>query len=80
MTTNTGDVTKIALTRYKCATVVLVLTVAWLSAALVKAENQRYALSLGMCIDERKVVDYTCLKGLETRTAWYWHLFYGLIS
>ena len=80
MTMNSSDVSRITLGRYKWATVVLVLVIVWLSAALVEAENQRYALSLGMCIDERKVADYTCLKALETRTAWYWHIYYGLAN
>jgi hypothetical protein len=68
-------------TGYKLAIVALLLTVVWLAAALVKAENQRYALSLGMCVDKRLgVADYPCLEKLQTRTAWYWHVYYGLTN
>lgn len=66
---------------YKAAIVVLLLAVVWLSAALVKAENQRYALSLGMCVEKQLgVADYSCLAKTETRTAWYWHIYYGLTN
>ena len=58
----------------------------WVSAALVRVENERYALSLGMCLDESMhrvdpnmhVADYQCLKRVETRTGWWWHLYYAL--
>lgn len=68
-------------TKYKVATVALALAVVRLSAALVKAENQRYGQSLGMCIDKRlNTADHSCLEKLETRTAWYWHVYYALTN
>jgi hypothetical protein len=47
--------------------------------ALVKTENQRYAMSLGMCIDPNlKAADAKCLRTVETRTGWWWHLYYAV--
>lgn len=66
--------------RNQIGLVAAVLLVLWLATALVRVENQRYALSLGMCQDTVSGVgsDYKCLAAVETRTAWYWHLFYAL--
>ena len=51
----------------------------WLSATLVRIENERYALSLGMCRDVTTGLNHReCLDKVQTRTAWYWHLFYAL--
>lgn len=70
-----------AVIKYRIAVAVLLALVVLLSAALVKAENQRYALSLGMCVDKRlDAADYPCLAQVETRTAWYWHVYYGLTN
>ena len=67
--------------KYRITVAVLLILVALLSAALVRAENQRYGLSLGMCVDKRLgAADYPCLEKLETRTAWYWHIYYGLTN
>lgn len=50
-----------------------------LGSALVRTENQRYALQGGMCIDPvLKIADLVCLKSVQTRTHWWWHLFYAL--
>ncbi|MDX0506249.1 hypothetical protein GOD80_25860 [Sinorhizobium medicae] len=49
----------------------LVVLLVWLAAALVRVENERYALLLQMC--PRQNCD-----GVETRTSWIWHLIYGL--
>ena len=65
--------------RQKFPPVILFALLIWLAASLVRVENHRYALSLGMCIDPIvKVADYTCLSKVETRTSWIWHLFYGM--
>ena len=59
--------------------VVAVLLIVWLSAALVRVENERYAMAVGMCWNEaRRLPDLDCVKRTQTRTAWYWHLFYAL--
>jgi hypothetical protein len=64
---------------------VAILLIVWLSAALVRVENQRYALQAGLCRDKNWPTssgfgshDFKCLESVETRTAWYWHLFYAL--
>lgn len=57
--------------------VVSVLLVIWLATALVRVENERYALLVGLC-RQAEYVDFKCLKTAQTRTAWYWHLYYAL--
>lgn len=49
---------------------------------LVLVENQRYALLVGMCRNQSAPLlpDIQCLKTVETRTSWSWHLFYGLFG
>jgi len=65
--------------RVVVGSVVAAVAVIWLSAALVRVENERYALSLGMCRDAATgLSNRRCLEKVETRTAWYWHLFYAL--
>lgn len=57
----------------------LVLLVVWLSASLVRVENQRYAQVIGMCRDGATgLSDLACLSKVETRTSWIWHFAYGL--
>jgi hypothetical protein len=63
----------------KASSLVLVAIIVWLSVALVKVENQRYAMQVGMC-KETIGWDYSCLAKVETRTNWYWHLYYALID
>lgn len=61
--------------------VVLLLLVLALSNALIRVENQRYAMSVGMCYDERlKLPDLTCVSKARTRTNPIWHLFHGLFG
>jgi hypothetical protein len=67
------------------ALLIALLVIVWLSASLVRVENQRYAMQVGMCEDKvllEKVQqigwDYACLSKVETRTNWMWHLFYAL--
>jgi hypothetical protein len=45
--------------------------------ALVRTENQRYALFAGMCTDPIRPKT-PCLEKVETRTGWWWHLYYAL--
>lgn len=60
--------------------VVLLVAIAVLADRVVREENQRYALLLGMCIQEGPVVlpDFECLDTVQTRTSWLWHLYYGI--
>jgi hypothetical protein len=53
-------------------------TTVWLANSLVRVENQRYAMQVGMCRHEVGGWNYQCLKQVETRTSWVWHLFYAL--
>ena len=67
--------------KYRITVVVLLFAVVWLSPALLHAENQHYGLSLGMCVDKcLGAADYTCLETPQTRTAWYWHIYYALTN
>ena len=61
-------------------TIVALGLVVWLAVALVRAENQRYALEKGMCRDQvfKEQVDKPCLKLAESRDHWWEHLWFGL--
>lgn len=51
--------------------VVLAVAVVFLSDRLVREENQRYALLLGMCPPKdaaRLLVNFDCLDAVQTRT------------
>ena len=58
----------------------LALLIVVLTSTLVRVENERYALLVGMCRDKvtPQLVDGKCLRDVETRTAWWWHLYYAL--
>ena len=65
--------------------VLSVLVIVWLSISLVRVENQRYAMSVGMCEDKGLLIatqqiswDFNCLSKVQTRTSWVGHLFYAL--
>ena len=65
--------------RTKVALVVVSILLAWETLALARVENERYALTLGMCWDRTiGVADPKCLQEVETRTSWVWHVVYGL--
>lgn len=64
----------------------LVVTIV-LGTSLVRVENQRYALWLGMCPNMRQSLAalaandqdaFDCTKTVQTRTAWWWHLYYAI--
>ncbi len=60
--------------------VVLIALVAFLSYRLAAVENQRYALSVGMCPGRLglNLPDLECLSQVQSRTHWLWHLYHGL--
>ena len=67
--------------------VALLIFIFVLGKALVRVENERYALWLGMCpsLDQTlKSVSaghndaMTCMKRVQTRTGWWWHLYYAI--
>ena len=62
--------------------IVLLVMCGYLADRLVRTENQRYALFLNMCEEQRfpelDLPDFKCLDAVQTRTSWVWQLFYGL--
>ena len=63
--------------------VVLLVVVGVLADRVAREENQRYALMLNACPEKRtdpslQLLDFQCLDKVQTRTAWAWHLYYGL--
>jgi hypothetical protein len=68
--------------RLKATTVALaaaLLVVVFLLTIIVRIENERYALRTGMCSDKSTgLTDVSCLARVETRTHWWWHLFYAI--
>ncbi len=66
---------------WKVTSALLAALLLWTCAALVRVENQLYALQVGMCpaITPLPVPDLKCLKSVETRTGWWWHLYYALL-
>ena len=68
--------------RWKAISAVLQILLVWACAALVRVENQRYALVVDMCPAHppQVVPDLQCLAKVETRTGWWWHLYYAVFS
>lgn len=59
----------------------LLVVVLYLMIVLIRVENQRYALFVGMCRSgPTGLADSKCLSKVETRTNPLWHLFYALID
>ena len=67
--------------RWKLLSVVLAVLLLWVSASLVRVENQRYALMVGMCAPRppHLVPDMVCLERVEARSGWWWHLYYAML-
>tara|TARA_B100000949_G_C14008176_1_gene336114 strand:- start:233 stop:448 length:216 start_codon:yes stop_codon:yes gene_type:complete len=60
---------------------ILVAALIWFGFAIVRIENQRYALELEMCgkwSPENLIDRSECLEKVETRTGPIAHLLYGL--
>ena len=60
--------------------VILIILLVWFSFALVRVENERYALQVGLCTfnPSDPLVMFDCLERARTRTGWWWHIFYAL--
>jgi succinate dehydrogenase hydrophobic anchor subunit len=58
----------------RIALAVLFCVSVFLGYRLTVVENERYALLVGSC----QAGDWRCLKAVQTRTSWLWHLYYGL--
>lgn len=46
----------------------------WFGTALVRVENERYALAVGMCSYELTKPTAPCTDKVQTRTHWMWHI------
>jgi hypothetical protein len=65
--------------KYRLSIILAAALLTWFTMSLVRVENERYALSIGMCrVQSTGLTDFQCLKTVETRTSWVYHLFYGL--
>ena len=60
--------------------VLLVVLCGFLADRVVREENQRYALLVGMCTAQGPldVPDFDCLEDVQTRTSWLWQLYYAV--
>lgn len=70
-------------TLLKTSLVGSVAILVWLASALVRVENERYALFLGMCRSHSVLgsqVDFSCLANVQTRTSWLWHLYWAVFG
>ena len=67
------------LARMQIALVAMLLAIVYLCTVIVRIENERYALFVGMCRDAKTgFVDGACLAKVETRTSPMWHLLYAI--
>jgi len=66
--------------RWRGAVVLLSVLALFLADRLVRVENQRYALIIGLCKmdDAAPRSSFECLDRVQTRTSWFWHLYYGV--
>jgi hypothetical protein len=62
------------------AIIALVLICAFLADRVVRLENQRGALFVGICkLDPANPKErWDCLENVQTRTSWFWHLYYAV--
>jgi hypothetical protein len=56
---------------------ILLVVIIYLLTVIVRIENERYAMSLGMCAGI-VAPDASCLSKVKSRTNPLWHLFYAL--
>ena len=69
----------------KAAIAILMLLLLWMGSALVRVENERYALFTRVChspleasSDDAK--EWNCLRTAQTRKSWVWHLYFALMG
>lgn len=59
--------------------VLLLLTVIFLMDRIARLENQRYAMTTGICFDKDsrlpQMPDPECLMQVQMRTSWFWCAF-----
>jgi hypothetical protein len=62
----------------------LVVALAFMTTAVVRLENYRYANFVGLCAEHdgkgpaARIKREECLNEKETRTSWLWHVLFGL--
>lgn len=58
----------------------LIALAVFLCARIVRIENERYALYHGLCKSATMPMlnDPSCLRTIQTRTSWTWHLYHAL--
>ncbi len=55
--------------------------IVWMTVTIVRVENQRYALQVGLCRDGvGGNTNAACMLHVESRTHWWAHLFYALTN
>jgi hypothetical protein len=60
---------------------VLILLIALFADRVVRIENQREALAVMCKLDPANpVLHWKCLETAQTRTTWFWHLYYALTN
>lgn len=66
---------------WKLVAAALAVLLLWFGSSLVRVENQRYALTVGMCSPRppSPVPAVACLEKVQTRTGWWWHIYYALL-
>jgi Zn-dependent M32 family carboxypeptidase len=61
---------------------ILLALLAYQAHVIVRVENERYAMLTGVC--KRDSVtglwDEKCLQTMQTRTAWWGHLYYAIVD
>lgn len=59
---------------------VLAALLVWFGSALIRVENERYALFTGLCTFDAKSMEPLdkCTRNAQTRTSPLWHLYYAL--
>ena len=58
----------------------LLALIVLLGITVVRVENQRYAMQVGMCPSTPPLSGFNsrCLAKTETRTGWWWHIAYAV--
>lgn len=62
------------------AIALLGVLVVWMGIALVRVENERYALAVGMCSYDMLKPEHMCNASVQTRTHWIWHIIFALFN
>ncbi len=67
--------------KYKAVVLIQLIVIVWAVFTIIRLENERYALEIGMCppmSTPKYLSNPNCLKTIQTRTSPLWHLAYAL--